>query len=54
MVILDSIIETPNGTIYQGAVKLIRKDGNRYVIRKDGLTAYADKWQLRFLKYGDK
>ena len=51
MVLLDDNIETPTGIMFRGAVKIIRKAGSRYVIQKDGLTAYAYSSQLRFIKY---
>ena len=51
MVILDDNIHTPNGIMFRGGVKILRKAGNRYVISRDGLTAYAQKSDLRFINY---
>lgn len=50
MVILKNNIITPNGILYRGAVKILRKAGSRYVIKRDGIVAYADIYDLRFLK----
>lgn len=50
MVLLDENIITDKGILYRGAVKILRKEGSRYVIKKDGLTAYASTNILRFMK----
>lgn len=48
MVILTENIYTPNGLMYAGAVKIIRKAGIRYVIKRDKQVAYAYASQLIF------
>lgn len=50
MILLDENIITEKGIIYRGGVKLLRKQGSYYVIKKDGLVAYAHRAQLRFIK----
>lgn len=50
MILLEEPIYTPQGILYPGAIKILRKAGTRYVITKDNLTAYAYKQQLRFLR----
>lgn len=49
MIILDHNIDTPNGIIFRGAVKILRKAGNRYVIKRGKLVGYAYKNELRFI-----
>ena len=50
MVLLKEEVYTEKGIIYPCAVKIIRKDRYRYVIKRDDLTAYVTRDQLRFIK----